>query len=80
MRIQVEPANALKLTFHLDKIFRYVNNFSDEINVYILDTGVFAGHSDFENRVIKSVDLTGEGLGDSNGHGMFFFCFFDDAL
>lgn len=39
--------------------------------MYILDTGVFAGHSDFENRVIKSVDFTGEGIGDNNGHGMF---------
>ncbi|CDO52655.1 similar to Saccharomyces cerevisiae YCR045C RRT12 Probable subtilisin-family protease [Geotrichum candidum] len=52
-----------------DKIFKYVKNFTDEINVYILDTGVFAGHSDFENRVIKSVDFTGEGIGDNNGHG-----------
>ncbi|EDO18786.1 hypothetical protein Kpol_1028p61 [Vanderwaltozyma polyspora DSM 70294] len=39
------------------------------IAAYILDTGIYAEHPDFENRVIVGADMTGEGPGDSNGHG-----------
>lgn len=38
--------------------------------MYILDTGVYAAHPEFENRVKYSLDFTGEGLGDKNGHGI----------
>lgn len=41
----------------------------ESVDVYIIDTGVYAEHPEFEGRVTKSVDYTGEGLGDMNGHG-----------
>ena len=37
--------------------------------VYILDTGVNQAHVDFTGRANAGVDFTGEGVGDSNGHG-----------
>ncbi|CAI4058573.1 hypothetical protein SUVZ_03G1040 [Saccharomyces uvarum] len=39
------------------------------VNAYIMDTGIHAGHPEFEDRVIHGVDLTKEGFGDDNGHG-----------
>lgn len=39
------------------------------IKVAILDTGIDTGHPDLIGAVLDSVDLTGEGIGDLNGHG-----------
>lgn len=41
----------------------------DKVNVYVIDTGVYKYHPEFENRVILQKDFTGEGEGDDNGHG-----------
>lgn len=35
----------------------------------MIDTGVYSEHPDFEGRVLKGADFTGEGSGDKNGHG-----------
>lgn len=40
-----------------------------DVNAYIMDTGIFADHPEFEDRVIQGIDLTKEGFGDQNGHG-----------
>jgi len=38
--------------------------------VYMLDTGIYAGHTEFKNRVLKGADFTTEGdTKDRNGHG-----------
>ena len=38
--------------------------------VYMLDTGIYAGHTEFKNRVLKGADFTSEGdTKDRNGHG-----------
>lgn len=39
------------------------------VKAYIIDTGIFKEHADFEGRAIFGEDLTGEGPGDGNGHG-----------
>lgn len=39
------------------------------VNVYVVDTGVFAGHADFGGRVAAGFDATGGTGGDCNGHG-----------
>jgi hypothetical protein len=39
------------------------------VRVAVVDTGIARNHIDLENRVIDSVDFTGEGPGDLNGHG-----------
>lgn len=39
------------------------------IDIYIIDTGIYAEHPQFEGRVKRGIDLTGEGPGDRNGHG-----------
>lgn len=37
--------------------------------VYMLDTGIYARHTEFEKRVLSGVDFTGEGIRDQAGHG-----------
>jgi hypothetical protein len=37
--------------------------------VYILDTGIFIEHEDFEGRARHGLDVTGEGNYDGYGHG-----------
>jgi subtilase-type proteinase RRT12 len=37
--------------------------------VYIIDTGIYVDHPDFEGRASFGVDLTGEGYEDFEGHG-----------
>lgn len=39
------------------------------VSIAIVDTGLDSAHPDFEGRIADVVDLTGEGLGDGNGHG-----------
>lgn len=36
---------------------------------YIIDTGIYVGHNEFEGRATNLADFTGEGAGDANGHG-----------
>lgn len=39
------------------------------INAYIIDTGIYKEHADFQGRASFGEDFTGEGPGDGNGHG-----------
>jgi hypothetical protein len=39
------------------------------VDVYILDTGIFVENDEFEGRARNGKDLTGEGDGDGKGHG-----------
>lgn len=39
------------------------------VNAYIIDTGINIDHPEFEGRAYFGKDFTGEGVGDSNGHG-----------
>jgi subtilisin family serine protease len=41
----------------------------DNVDVYILDTGIFIEHVDFGGRASHGYDATGQGNGDGNGHG-----------
>jgi subtilisin family serine protease len=41
----------------------------DNVDVYILDTGIFIEHVDFEGRASLGLDVTGEGNYDGYGHG-----------
>lgn len=44
-------------------------NMGSNVRAYIIDSGVFGKHRDFEGRVEFGRDFTGEGIGDMNGHG-----------
>lgn len=48
-----------------------LNNTGSNIPVYIVDTGIYAAHVDFENRVTSgfTVITDGRGSSDCNGHG-----------
>jgi serine protease AprX len=39
------------------------------VSIAIIDTGIDSAHPDLAGRIADVVDLTGEGLGDGNGHG-----------
>jgi subtilisin family serine protease len=41
----------------------------DNVDVYILDTGVYIEHNDFQGRARHGADFTGEGNQDDYGHG-----------
>jgi len=45
------------------------NSAGESMNVYVIDTGVYEDHSEFEDRGSFGADFTGEGPGDGNGHG-----------
>lgn len=40
-----------------------------DVNVYIIDSGIKLDHPEFERRAFEGKDFTGEGSGDTNGHG-----------
>jgi subtilisin family serine protease len=48
--------------------YQYERN-GDNVDVYILDTGVYIEHNDFEGRARHGADFTGEGNYDGSGHG-----------
>lgn len=39
------------------------------VNVAVLDTGIDTDHPDLQNAIIDSVDFSGDGIEDANGHG-----------
>jgi subtilisin family serine protease len=41
----------------------------ENVDVYVLDSGIFIEHSDFEGRASHGADYTREGNYDGNGHG-----------
>ncbi|CAL9727937.1 subtilase-type proteinase Rrt12p [Monosporozyma unispora] len=67
-----------QLPFDFENVMKYKTMFNyyyyswnqgSGVRSYILDTGIDSEHPDFENRVMKGFDCTGEGFGDFNGHG-----------
>jgi subtilisin family serine protease len=52
----------------LDKSYSYVRD-GTNVDVYIVDTGIFIEHQDFEGRARHGKDFTGQGNGDGSGHG-----------
>ncbi|QSB04977.1 S8 family peptidase [Natronoglycomyces albus] len=54
----------------LDGIYDPLNNGAG-VDIYILDTGIFAGHNDFGGRVGAGYDAVGGGTDDCQGHGTF---------
>ncbi|CAN6674398.1 subtilase-type proteinase Rrt12p [Trichomonascus vanleenenianus] len=49
--------------------YHYAKDGQEEIDIYVIDTGIHADHPEFEGRVVRGADFTGEGQGDKNGHG-----------
>lgn len=49
--------------------YYYSSSGQDNVYVYVIDTGIYSDHPEFEGRVSKGIDFTGEGFGDKNGHG-----------
>ncbi|KAK9236776.1 peptidase S8/S53 domain-containing protein [Lipomyces kononenkoae] len=49
--------------------YEYDDSAGEGIDAYVLDTGIYLAHPDFEGRAVEGADYTGEGSGDSNGHG-----------
>ncbi|EDO19478.1 hypothetical protein Kpol_1018p5 [Vanderwaltozyma polyspora DSM 70294] len=67
-----------QLPYDINNIDRYDNAFDyyfdakyqgSSVNAYIIDTGIYKEHPEFEGRVKFAIDLTQEGPGDENGHG-----------
>jgi subtilisin family serine protease len=52
----------------LDNSYSYLRDGSN-VDVYILDSGIFIEHVDFEGRASFGPDYTGEGTQDDVGHG-----------
>jgi subtilisin family serine protease len=53
---------------NLDGAYTYLRD-GDNVDVYVIDTGIFKDHEDFGGRASFGPDYTGEGNGDRNGHG-----------
>lgn len=49
--------------------YYYTTEGQENVDIYVIDTGIYAEHPDFEGRVVRGADFTGEGGGDKNGHG-----------
>lgn len=49
--------------------YYYTTKGEENIDVYVIDTGIYSEHPDFEGRVQQGIDFTQEGFGDTNGHG-----------
>jgi subtilisin family serine protease len=54
----------------LDNSYSYVRD-GTNVDVYIVDSGIFIEHNDFEGRASHGADFTGQGNGDATevGHG-----------
>ncbi|QLL31068.1 hypothetical protein HG536_0A08850 [Torulaspora globosa] len=59
-----EEGRPARFNYYYDKKHR-----GEGVNAYIVDTGIYKEHEDFQGRAIFGLDLTGEGPGDGNGHG-----------
>lgn len=55
----------------MDNSLTYPDNCGQGVNVYVIDTGIVAGHTDFSNRASLAANFaTGNpGTGDAQGHG-----------
>jgi subtilisin family serine protease len=52
----------------LDGTYSY-NSYGIGVYVYVIDTGIYTGHQEFQNRAIMSYDAYGGNGQDCNGHG-----------
>jgi subtilisin family serine protease len=52
----------------LDTQYKYERDGSN-VDVYIIDTGIYINHTDFDGRASLGPDYTGEGNFDGSGHG-----------
>jgi subtilisin family serine protease len=52
----------------LDNSYSYVRD-GTNVDVYIIDTGIYIEHDDFEGRARHGADFMLQGNGDANGHG-----------
>lgn len=68
----------MQLPYDFEDIDAYKHSFNyyydkwkqgSSVRAYILDSGIYKDHYDFQNRVEFGHDFTGEGPGDGNGHG-----------
>lgn len=65
----------LPFDFDDEKYYESFNYYYDKfhqgqgVNVYIIDTGIHPNSDEFDERLHFGQDFTGEGVGDSNGHG-----------
>lgn len=50
--------------------FVYNNEFAGKkVNAYVIDSGIYIGHPEFQGRARTGRDFSNEGEGDNNGHG-----------
>lgn len=50
--------------------YDYVDNAGRNVNIWILDSGIYTEHNDFGGRAVNTVDYSGDGyIDDGNGHG-----------
>lgn len=61
---QADPQRQKRSSYFYDN-----NAAGANVNVYIIDSGIQTEHPEFENRAFHGKDFTGEGPGDTNGHG-----------
>ncbi|ODV93627.1 hypothetical protein PACTADRAFT_4530 [Pachysolen tannophilus NRRL Y-2460] len=59
---KIQEGQAMK--YHYDPEFEGQN-----VNAYVIDTGVFVEHPEFEGRASVGADFTGSGIEDVQGHG-----------
>lgn len=52
-----------------DTSYSYPNSAGTDIDVYIIDTGIFTAHPEFEHRAVLGKSFTKDGIKDGNGHG-----------
>jgi hypothetical protein len=55
-------------TVNRDNLYSFERDGSN-VDVYIIDTGIYSSHTDFDGRASFGADFTGEGDTDGNGHG-----------
>lgn len=53
----------------LDGVYSWGDTTGAGVDVYVLDTGIWFGHVDFEGRARCGFDVYGEDCYDANGHG-----------
>jgi subtilisin family serine protease len=54
---------------NLDGDYTYNSNNGRGVNVYIVDTGIYLGHSDYAGRVVWGINTVDQVNDDCNGHG-----------
>ncbi|KAI8350106.1 peptidase, S8A subfamily [Mortierella sp. GBAus27b] len=56
-------------TRNLSAPYLYNDAAGEGVTAYVVDTGIYVDHSEFEGRASWGADFTGEGQDDGNGHG-----------